>query len=1112
MKKKEEHMGIRIGLDIGIASVGWAVVDDDYNIIESGANIFNEAKAASNVDRRTFRQTKRLLRRQKTRLRDFDILWINAGLDIPKEKVNKQLQFRVQGMTMELSENELYAALKNMLKHRGISYLEDALDEEQSGKSIYEKGLQVNQKALKCNKMPCEIQYARLMKYGSYRGHIEVKDESGEEMILSNIFTLDAYCKEAKKILECQKQYHSFITESFEEDYLTLLRRKRKYYEGPGNELSRTDYGKYTTKLNPETGEYVTEENIFEKLIGKCSVYPKEMRASAASYTAQIYNMLNDLNNLTINGRKLEYEEKKSIVDEIQKASSVNMLKIIKKVINEDITTIEGARKDKNDKEIFHKMETYNKMRHYFEKNGLDFKKISTDDLDKIGNILTLNTEKEAILEAFNKSQLELSQEEKDAFIEIRKKNGSLFNKWHSFSLKIMKELIPELYLQSKNQMQLLTDMGVFKKKSEIFQNYEKIPTDVIIEDIYNPVVKRSIRITVKIVNALIKKYGYPREVVIEMPRDRNSDEEKKRIQDEQKKNDTELKKIIEKVESEYGIKITDTHFRNHKNLRMKLRLWHEQDGRCLYSGKVIGISELLNDCSKFEIDHVIPKSISFDDSRSNKVLVYSTENQKKTNQTPYQYLEGNGKEWSFDEYMNQVIELKDRKLISKAKMNKLLFREDITKIEVLKGFIARNINDTRYASRVVLNSFQKYFESKQSDTKVKVIRGSFTHQMRKKLQLSKNRDESYAHHAVDAMLICYSQMGYEAYRQLQEDLIDPDSEKIRNLELWKETITEAKYDEVLYTAKWLENRGKIQEAEKKVKFWHKVDSKANRALCNQTIRGTRVIDGSIQKINKINIYSVDGYKTFKNMIQKGKEKDFLMYRNDRRSWDDLMKVYREYSDAKNAFAAYQEETGDYVRKYAKKHNGSKITNLKYCAEKLGSCIDISHKYGLEKDSRKVILESLSPYRSDVYYNAGLKQYYIVGIKYSDLRFLKGEYFIDSKRYLQIMREEGVLTEQHTLDDLAEIGTEFQFSLYENDYLEYEKNDEIKTERFLSRTMPKQKNYIETKPIDAPQYENDKRQKIGLAKSKSIKKIRVDILGNRYYASKEKFSLKVDKF
>ena len=185
---------------------------------------------------------------------------------------------------------------------------------------------------------------------------------------------------------------------------------------------------------------------------------------------------------------------------------------------------------------------------------------------------------------------------------------------------------------------------------------------------------------------------------------------------------------------------------------------------------------------------------------------------------------------------------------------------------------------------------------------------------------------------------------------------------------------------------------------------------------------------------------------------------------------------------------------------------------MKYCAKELGSCIDISHKYGLEKDSRKVILESLSPYRSDVYYNAGLKQYYIVGIKYSDLCFLKGEYFIDSKRYLQILREEGVLTEQHTLDDLAAIGMEFQFSLYENDYLEYEKNGEIKTERFLSRTMPKQKNYIETKSIDAPKFKNKKQNLVGLAKSKSIKKIRVDILGKRYYASKEKFSLMVDKF
>ena len=112
------------------------------------------------------------------------------------------------------------------------------------------------------------------------------------------------------------------------DQYIRIFNRKRKYYEGPGNEKSRTDYGKYTTKMG-EDGEYITEENIFEKLIGKCSVYPEELRAAAASYTAQEFNLLNDLNNLTINGRKLDEEEKREIVRLVKTSNTVNMRKII---------------------------------------------------------------------------------------------------------------------------------------------------------------------------------------------------------------------------------------------------------------------------------------------------------------------------------------------------------------------------------------------------------------------------------------------------------------------------------------------------------------------------------------------------------------------------------------------------------------------------------------------------------------------------------------------------------------------------------------------------------------------------------------------------------------
>ena len=64
-------MGIRFGLDIGIASVGWAVVNDEYEVLEAGSNIFSSAEAAQNVDRRSFRQLRRLHRRKKVRSKDF---------------------------------------------------------------------------------------------------------------------------------------------------------------------------------------------------------------------------------------------------------------------------------------------------------------------------------------------------------------------------------------------------------------------------------------------------------------------------------------------------------------------------------------------------------------------------------------------------------------------------------------------------------------------------------------------------------------------------------------------------------------------------------------------------------------------------------------------------------------------------------------------------------------------------------------------------------------------------------------------------------------------------------------------------------------------------------
>ena len=79
---------------------------------------------------------------------------------------------------------------KRQLKHRGISYLEDFLDEDTGGKSDYEKGIKRNALSLE-DKFPCEIQLERLRSNGKYRGNTTII-ENDEKITLSNVFTVTA--------------------------------------------------------------------------------------------------------------------------------------------------------------------------------------------------------------------------------------------------------------------------------------------------------------------------------------------------------------------------------------------------------------------------------------------------------------------------------------------------------------------------------------------------------------------------------------------------------------------------------------------------------------------------------------------------------------------------------------------------------------------------------------------------------------------------------------------------------------------------------------------------------------------------------------------------------
>ena len=314
----------------------------------------------------------------------------------------------------------------------------------------------------------------------------------------------------------------------------------------------------------------------------------------------------------------------------------------------------------------------------------------------------------------------------------------------------------------------------------------------------------------------------------------------------------------------------------------------------------------------------------------------------------------------------------------------------------------------------------------------------------------------------------------------------------------------------------------KSKKFEDSILFSYQVDSKYNRKISDATIYGTRKArlgkdsQEETYVLGKIkDIYSQKGYEDFIKKYKKDKTQ-FLMYHKDPQTFEKVIEeILKTYSDKElnekgkevpcNPFEKYRQENGP-VRKYSKKGNGPEIKSIKYYDNKLGNHIDITPN----NSHHQVVLQSLKPWRTDVYFNPKSGKYELMGLKYSDLRFEKvsGDYGISVKKYNEIKSKEGV-----------DENSEFKFTLYKNDLILIKDTESGEQElfRFLSRTMPNQKHYVELKPYDKSKFEGH--QKLmdifgevakggqclkGLNKSNiSIYKVKTDVLGNKYFIKKE---------
>lgn len=548
-------MNYILGLDIGIASVGWAIVDkDSHDIIKAGVRLFDSADPTKNQERREFRGIRRNIRRRAHRLERLHEFLISNGITRPEVMSMSPVELRYKGLTETLSNEELYVALFNIAKHRGVSYLEDLEDIKDNDVLLQN---------LKDSKLefPCQIQIDRLKTYNYYRGTREINSQ-----VLINTFTIGMYENEARKILETQKLTNSNITEQFVEEFVDRLKEKREYFIGPGNDNSRTNYGVYKTSG-------ITLDNLFDELRGKCSIYNGKddmdscLRASGASYSVQYYNLLNDLCNIRYNGEKLSKDKKNEVLKYIKNAkTSTKISDVLKKLYKYEKESISGFRVDRSNKEENHSFEHYRNMRTELEKVGIDISKFDIKTLDAIADVLTLNTETEAILKYFNNSERDeyqfienLTFDEKQAFINVRRKKPKLFEKWSSYSYRALGKIVPEMIESGDEQQTCVARLKL--RKYNISQVSKLDPQDVT-DEIYNPVVVRSITQTIKIVNELLKDYEFA-DIVIELARENNDKEKVDNIKKMQKNNEELANKAMQKA----GISFKDLDFTNDKML-----------------------------------------------------------------------------------------------------------------------------------------------------------------------------------------------------------------------------------------------------------------------------------------------------------------------------------------------------------------------------------------------------------------------------------------------------------------------------------------------------------------------------------------------------------------
>ena len=721
-----------LGLDIGIASVGWAMVEIDeeenpIRLIDLGVRVFERAEVPKTGDslvaaRRLARSVRRLTRRRAHRLLRARRLLKREGVlqaadfdenGLIKSLPNTPWQLRAATLDRKLTPLEWSAVLLHLIKHRG--YLSQRKNEgETADKELGAllKGVADNAHTLQTGdfRTPAEL---ALNKFEKESGHI--RNQRGD---YSHTFSRKDLQAELNLLFEKQKEFgNPHVSDGLKEGIETLLMAQRSALSG----------------------------DAVQKMLGHCTFESAEPKAAKNTYTAERFVWLTKLNNLRIleqgSERPLTDTERATLMDEPYRKSKLTYAQARKLLDLDDTAFFKGLRygKDNAEASTLMEMKAYHAISRALEKEGLKDKKsplnLSPELQDEIGTAFSLfKTDEDITGRLKDRVQPEI--------LEALLKHIS-FDKFIQISLKALRRIVP-LMEQGKRYDEACAEIygdHYGKKNTEEKIYLPPIPAD----EIRNPVVLRALSQARKVINAVVRRYGSPARIHIETAREvGKSFKDRKEIEKRQEENRKDREKAAAKFREYFPNFVGEP---KSKDI-LKLRLYEQQHGKCLYSGKEINLGRL-NEKGYVEIDHALPFSRTWDDSFNNKVLVLGSENQNKGNQTPYEYFNGkdNSREWQ--EFKVRV----ETSRFPRSKKQRILlqkFDED--------GFKERNLNDTRYVNRFLCQFIADHMRlTGKGKRRVFASNGQITNLLRGFWGVRKVRAENDRHHALDAVVVACS-------------------------------------------------------------------------------------------------------------------------------------------------------------------------------------------------------------------------------------------------------------------------------------------------------------------------------------------------------------------